>query len=97
MTYKRKLSLAQLIREMRVATEPYGWTAQRDTISDIADIVECHEMVSKEGSWFERFWGLRHSGTVMSRTHDFGVWERDTIDRYRIMWSEQSLWTIEEI
>ena len=97
MKYKRKLTLDQLIREMSEAVHPYGRTVQRDTISDIADLVECQETASKNKTWFERFWGIRLSGTVMCRTHDFGEYERDTIERYRIMWSEQSGWTFEEI
>ena len=97
MNYKRKLTLAQLIREMREATGPYGRTVQINTISDIADLVECQEETAMAETWFERYWGIRHTGTVMCRTHDFGKWESDTIDRYRIMWSEQSGWTIEEI
>lgn len=97
MNYKRHLSLAQLIRLLSEAAHPYGRTVQRDTISDIADLVDCQEMASKEGTWFERYWGIHHSGTVMCRTHDLGERESAIVDRYRIMWSEQSGWTIEEI
>lgn len=97
MKYKRNLTLAQLIREMSEASHPYGRIVQRDTISDIADLTECQEAAKTQETWFERYWGIRISGTVMCRTHDFGEWERDTIDRYRIMWSEYSGWTFEEI
>ena len=97
MKYLRKLTLAQLIREMREAVSSYGRTTLINTISDIADIIECQELARKENSWFERFWGIRHTGTVMCRTHDFGEWEEGTVDRYRIMWSEESGWTLEEI
>ncbi|MDE7432936.1 MAG: hypothetical protein K2N34_13615 [Lachnospiraceae bacterium] len=97
MKYSRQLTLAHLIREMREASASYGRSTQIDTISDIADIIECQELAFKENTWFERFWGLRHSGTVMCRTQDFGEWEDGTVDRYRIMWSEQSGWTFEEL
>ena len=97
MNYKRKLTLAQLIREMHNAAVNFGRLVQRDTITDIADIVECHDNAFKNNTYFERYWGIKHSGTIMSRTSDFGEWESYIEVRYRIMWSENSNWTFEEL
>lgn len=97
MKYIRNLTFAQLIRYMHKATSTHGRTTQRDTISDIADLQECYENAIKRNSYVERFWGIKYDGTIMCRTCDFGVFENNIIDRYRILWSEHSNWAIEEL
>lgn len=97
MNYKRKLSFAQLIRLMREVLTNYGLSTCKDAISDIADLSECYELAKQSNSYVERFWGIKDTGTVMCRTCDFGIWEGHIVERFRIMWSENSEWTFEEL
>ncbi len=97
MNYKRKLTFAQLIKLMHDVTSKYGRLSQRDTILDIADLSESFEIAIQSTTFLERFWGIRHTGTVMCRNCDFGDWESQIEERFRIMWSENSGWTFEEL
>ncbi len=97
MDYKRNLTFAQLIKLMHQVTANYGRLTQRDTITVIADLTECLDIVIEFSSYVERWWGIRENGTVMTRTPDFGDWEHLIVQRYRIMWSENSKWTFEEL
>lgn len=97
MDYKRNLTFAQLIKLMHQVTANYGRLTQRDTIFDIADLSVCYEAAIEHSTYVERWWGVRDSGTVMCRTPDFGDWEHAIVERFRIMWSENSKWTFEEL
>lgn len=97
MNYQRNLTFAQLIKLMQQVTANYARLTQRDTISDIADLAECLDMAIENSTYLERFWAIRDSGTVMCRTADFGDWDHFIVERYRIMWSENSKWTFEEL
>lgn len=97
MDYKRKLTFAQLIRLMSGVTSKYGRFTQRGTLTDIADLWESYQKALLNSSYVERFWGVRFEGTILVRTCDFGEWERLIEERYRIMWSENSGWTFEEL
>lgn len=88
------LTTPQLIILMREALKPYGLYAQRDALTDIADLLEVAELRASDNRGLLRFWGLREDGTVMSRTNNFDGWEPLLIERYEIAFVLNEGWSI---
>lgn len=97
MRYQRNLTFEKLINVIWKETSNYGRSTQRDIIKDIADLSGCHDIALESSSWFERYLGIKYNGTVMTRNPDFGIWESDIVDSYRITWSKDTEWAIEEL
>lgn len=97
MSCKRNLTTTQLVLEIHKAVSAYGRGVQRNTIIDIADLIESQEIARKYKSGMERYWGVTYITTIMSRSNYFDEWEGDIEERYRITWNAKSLWSIEEL
>ena len=57
----------------------------------------CYESAVENSSCLEQFLEIRHTGTVMTKTPDFEVRDRYLVNIYRITWSKDTAWTIEEL
>lgn len=88
---KEKLSASDFVREMHKILREFDYSAQRDAILDIADLLKYAE----EGA-FTLFWGVRLDGTHLSRVNNFGYFEPMVSDRFRVAF-DGSDWSIERI
>ena len=92
------LTFSALVKLMHQALREFDYLAQRDAISDIADLAETCDLYSQAPArGFFRFWGLRLDGAHLCRTNDFGYWEPQIADRYCISFEPGKGWSIERL